>query len=174
MEDHHVDRPGVEAQQCVELTGTNSSFGLITLITRAHLSCPSWLLSGFDRQEKRPNFSSKAGRWSAGFPCFAGLVVIARSLNPIPFRTRPLNSSAPMVLRLKAWESRSPPGLPSTESQRKILRTFSLRDCSGRSACEPMEAKRKSAYAQRFVRLGAPSRTKGFRGVEQPGSSSGS
>lgn len=21
--DHHVDRPGVEAQQCVELTGTN-------------------------------------------------------------------------------------------------------------------------------------------------------
>ena len=28
MEDHHVDRPGVQAQQCVELTGTNSSFGL--------------------------------------------------------------------------------------------------------------------------------------------------
>ena len=29
MEDHHVDRPGVEAQQCVKLTGTNSSIGLI-------------------------------------------------------------------------------------------------------------------------------------------------
>ena len=29
MEDHHVDRPGVQAQQCVELTGTNSSIGLI-------------------------------------------------------------------------------------------------------------------------------------------------
>ena len=29
MEDHHVDRPGVEAQQCVKLTGTNRSFGLI-------------------------------------------------------------------------------------------------------------------------------------------------
>ena len=28
MEDHHVDRPGVEAQQCVELTGPNSSIGL--------------------------------------------------------------------------------------------------------------------------------------------------
>ena len=27
MEDHHVDRPGVEAQQCVKLTGTNRSFG---------------------------------------------------------------------------------------------------------------------------------------------------
>jgi hypothetical protein len=33
--------------------------------------------------------------------------------NPIPFRTRPLNPSAPMVLSLKAWESRSPPGPPS-------------------------------------------------------------
>jgi hypothetical protein len=29
VEDHHVDRPGVEAQQCAKLTGTNRSFGLI-------------------------------------------------------------------------------------------------------------------------------------------------
>jgi len=36
---------------------------------------------------------------------FADLVVLARSLNPIPSRTRPLNSSAPMVLSLKAWKS---------------------------------------------------------------------
>src|SRR5579864_6048834 len=42
------------------------------------------------------------------------LVVLARSLNPIPSRTRPLNSSAPMVLWLKPWESRSLPGLPRT------------------------------------------------------------
>ena len=46
---------------------------------------------------------------------FAGLVVLARSLNPIPSRTRPLNSSAPMVLWLKPWESRSLPGLPRTD-----------------------------------------------------------
>src|SRR5712672_3338001 len=45
---------------------------------------------------------------------FAGLVVLARSLNPIPSRTRPLNSSAPMVLWLKPWESRSLPDLPRT------------------------------------------------------------
>src|SRR5258708_25669909 len=45
---------------------------------------------------------------------FAGLVVLARSLNPIPSRTRPLNSSAPMVLWLNPWESRSLPGLPRT------------------------------------------------------------
>ena len=37
MEDHHVDRPGVEAQQCVKLTGTNSSIGLIALIFDARL-----------------------------------------------------------------------------------------------------------------------------------------
>ena len=29
MEDDHVDRPGVDAQQCVKLTGTNRSTGLI-------------------------------------------------------------------------------------------------------------------------------------------------
>ncbi len=49
--------------------------------------------------------------------CFAGLVAIARSPNPIPSRTRPLNSSAPMVLCLKTWESRSLPGLLSTAKQ---------------------------------------------------------
>src|SRR6266403_620496 len=62
---------------------------------------------------------------------FAGLVVLARSLNPIPSRTRPLNSSAPMVLWLKPWESRSLPGLPRTkqflftchdQTKRRILR----------------------------------------------------
>ena len=37
MVDHHVDRPGVEAQQCVKLTGTNSSIGLIVRIACIHL-----------------------------------------------------------------------------------------------------------------------------------------
>src|ERR1700722_19209989 len=46
---------------------------------------------------------------------FAGLVAIAGGPNPIPFRTRPLNSPAPMILSLKAWESRSLPGLPSAD-----------------------------------------------------------
>ena len=37
--DHHVDRPGVEAQQCVKLTGTNHSIGLIFVtLTRAAAS----------------------------------------------------------------------------------------------------------------------------------------
>ena len=49
-------------------------------------------------------------------PSLAGLVVFAGSLNPIPSRTRPLNSPAPMVLSLKAWKSRSLPGLPRTDN----------------------------------------------------------
>src|SRR6478672_9849469 len=48
---------------------------------------------------------------------FAGLVALARSPNPIPSRTRPLNSSAPMVLCLKTWESRSLPGLQKTDKR---------------------------------------------------------
>src|SRR3984893_10225432 len=64
---------------------------------------------------------------------FAGLVVLARSLNPIPSRTRPLNSSAPMVLWLKPWESRSLPGLPRTRQflftcHDQIRRRFPFRE----------------------------------------------
>ena len=48
------------------------------------------------------------------YTSFAGLVVLAGSLYPIPSRTRPLNFPAPMVLSLKTWKSRSLPGLPRT------------------------------------------------------------
>src|SRR5437867_11670878 len=58
---------------------------------------------------------------------FAGLVAIAGGPNPIPFRTRPLNSPAPMILSPKAWESRSLPGLPSADEPNVSSRTFSLR-----------------------------------------------
>ena len=49
-------------------------------------------------------------------PTTAGLVALARRPNPIPSRTRPSNSSAPMVLCLKTWESRPPPGPPSSDT----------------------------------------------------------
>ena len=39
-----------------------------------------------------------------------GLVIIAKGSYPIPFRTRKSSPSAPMVLCLKAWESRTLPG----------------------------------------------------------------
>src|SRR5271168_1674556 len=44
---------------------------------------------------------------------FVDLVVLPEGPHPIPFRTRSLSPPGPMVLRLKARESRSSPGLPS-------------------------------------------------------------
>jgi hypothetical protein len=103
VEDDHVDRPGVEAWRHVKLTGTNSSIDLIALIN----PCPPPESGAATDENQR--FDTLRN------PCFAGLVAMARGLNPIPFRTRPLNPSAPMVLRLKTRESRSLPGLQSTE-----------------------------------------------------------
>ena len=62
MEDHHVDRPGVEAQQCVKLTGTNRSIGLIVLIFYAHFfALPRFaLLERVDGVQTRPHIA--AGR----------------------------------------------------------------------------------------------------------------
>ena len=40
-----------------------------------------------------------------------GLVITARGKLSIPSRTRPIRPVAPMVLRLKTWESRSSPNL---------------------------------------------------------------
>src|SRR5271170_5075466 len=69
-------------------------------------------------------------------PFFADLVVIARSLYPIPSRTRPSKSSAPMVLNLKVWKSRSLPGLPRTEhSSSTIVRTKAPRETAGFFVC---------------------------------------
>ena len=42
---------------------------------------------------------------------FSGLVAIARAKHPIPSRSRKLSAAAAMVLRLKTWESSSPPNL---------------------------------------------------------------
>src|SRR5262249_28787302 len=60
-------------------------------------------------------------------PFLAGLVVFAERLNPIPSRTRPLNFPAPMVLSLKAWKSRSLPGLPRTDFPRHDDRIQNVR-----------------------------------------------
>ena len=65
MEDDHVDRPGVEVRQRMKLTGTNSSIGLIILITNAHLNVLT------DERGLRP-LSSGQGAPSgaaAGRPC---------------------------------------------------------------------------------------------------------
>jgi hypothetical protein len=80
---------------------------------------PRWSFSEEKRQLRKNQLAS--------LPSFAGLVAVAGSLNPIPSRTRPLNSPAPMVLSPKTWKSRSLPGLQRTE--------FSSSRCSGWSSC---------------------------------------
>jgi hypothetical protein len=56
--------------------------------------------------------------------------------NPIPSRTRPLNSSAPMVLCLKTRESRSLPGLPRTNNaSHDIDNTNAALTCLRRRVC---------------------------------------
>ncbi len=142
MEDHHVDRPDVEARQRAQLTGTNRSFDLIALVAKARarrrttddrgrivlLSFVSIvrqrqepvLLLSDDRRRTTDDggaqaFPSSVVRPPPSEPSFAGLVALARRSDPIPSRTRPSNAFAPMVLCLKTWESRSSPGLQSTE-----------------------------------------------------------
>ena len=62
---------------------------------------------------------------------FFGLVVIAQVKHPVPSRTRQLSTAAPMVLRLKTWESRSPPNL--TKTRYKPLKTIQKYQASKRS-----------------------------------------
>ncbi len=65
MEDHHVDRPDVEARQRVQLTGTNRSFDLIVLIIKERARkrapvllqlrpLPAWWLLRGDKTRSHP------------------------------------------------------------------------------------------------------------------------
>ena len=90
MEDHHVDRPGVEAQQCAKLTGTNRSFGLI----HPSAACSDQI----PRQAARPRLDNKQHFIAAHrseirklCPPFSALrfrsddlVVMARGITPDP------------------------------------------------------------------------------------------
>ena len=76
----------MEAQQCVELTSTNRPFGLIIVFLSD--------TSVSDREEEA-SFDVVSLHLNIDLP-----VVLARRIHPIPYRTRKLSSSAPMVLPL--------------------------------------------------------------------------
>ena len=105
----------MEAQQCVELTGTNRSCGL-TISLRQHRISSSqsvqderartrdWDCDSRQSQPKRwPRRSLAQGRRcrNAEKPVPRFPVVISTRLHPIPSRTRKLSSSEPMVLHGK-------------------------------------------------------------------------
>ena len=60
------------------------------------------------------------------------LVAMPGGPHPIPFRTRSLSPPGPMVLRLKARESRSPPGLHEARMHAYVQRTLNHNDGFGR------------------------------------------
>ena len=103
----------MDAQQCVQLTGTNRSFGLIALVAKAR-----------EKRTKRPPHQSKT-QFCFNQRSSPAWWPSARRSDPIPSRTRPSNASAPMVLCLKTRESRSSPGLPRTFASSSQRQSFS-------------------------------------------------
>ena len=97
MEDDHVDRPDVEAGQPVQLTGTNSSFGLIVLIleklsAKAQLDDKTILLHG-SRQSAFGNRQQGSRSRLPDADCrmpvsvqlsLAGLVALSKAIRPDP------------------------------------------------------------------------------------------
>ena len=120
MVDHHVDRPEMYVQQCTQLTGTNGPIGLI---------CSS------NSKTKRSKAKLKTSAQSARCSCSSsGLVAIATAKHPIPSRTRPLRAVTPMVLRLKTWESRSPPNLTKNNISPSTLKSRTDKNGAGWSS----------------------------------------
>jgi hypothetical protein len=119
----------VQAQQCVQLTGTNRPTGLIRSGSRWVPHRPAEVDPKARSPDDGTTVSCARGRQRPGLhrprppPVgFAGLVVLARAKHPIPSRTRPLSAAAPMVLRPKTRESRSPPNLESPRPPRSLHR----------------------------------------------------
>ena len=98
MEDYHVDRPGVEVRRRMKLTGTNNPIGLIVSQQNSFDDDPDRIIQTMSSLHSAVRLVDP--------------VAMSEVPHPIPFRTRSLSPPEPMVLRLKARESRSPPGLP--------------------------------------------------------------
>ena len=59
-------------------------------------------------------------------------MIIAKGPHPIPFRTRKLSPSAPMVLCLKTWKSRTLPGLIKFMKIASSLKSLKKRDLNSK------------------------------------------
>ena len=180
VEDDHVDRPGVQARRRVEPTGTNRPIGLIALVIRVRTGSAAAKAGEADNTVinrpaadaatnmlAEPDTRRRSTRdGQSEHTCDAPVWwPERRAQNPIPSRTRPLNTPAPMVLCLKARESRSPPDLPIA---RQTFPHHEHRSGPGHTA----RSHRAGAPGPAAHACGSSADT--WRGVEQPGSSSGS
>ena len=59
-------------------------------------------------------------------------MIIAKGLHPIPFRTRKSSPSAPMVLCLKTWKSRTLPGYSKIMKIASSLKSLKKRDLNSK------------------------------------------
>jgi hypothetical protein len=86
--DHHVDRPEVQAQQCVQLTGTNRPTGFDPIrkqADRRFLGKSNDLGVGKDTQERPTVSCAEAGRTTARLRLrSSGLAATAASETPDP------------------------------------------------------------------------------------------
>lgn len=89
MEDDHVDRPDVEAQQCVKLTGTNRSIDLIALIYQrpsksSRIGSSENRYALFGRMRQGPDGKTWRKAPICFNLCFAGLVAFGEAIRPDP------------------------------------------------------------------------------------------
>ena len=105
MEDHHVDRPEVKAQQCVQPTGTNRSFGLIHYPASHAASRPSrqWRHRPQPRTiDNRTHVAQRTGirgQRSAFFSCSPSFVLCLPSRRPGGYGEGPNTRSHPELGR---------------------------------------------------------------------------
>ena len=107
MEDHHVDRPDVEARQRVQLTGTNRSFDLIALVAKARArSAAKWRIGSSDIEDRLRPFATRHSR------------ILKRKLGRFSVLCRPGDDLLSHVLRqstigAKAFDGRVRDGIGS-------------------------------------------------------------
>ena len=141
----------------------------------------------FSSDEKRPTMEDRRYPFSVvRRPFFAGLVALSEAFktrsHPELGRQKP---QAPMVLCLKTWESRSSPGPPRTHVRQNVRQTVdgqwktenafpSQAPLAQPSKTLPLHQKENTEKTDKTTGSQSPSVILQRRGVEQPGSSSGS
>ena len=167
MEDHHVDRPGVEVRQRMKLTGTNRSFGLIALIYQ----CPLAVMAGRLRSRKDQSHASVL-RWPGG-SC------VGPEPDPIPnSAVKPLSAYGTKSQGLGESVAARPAKhrRRTADDRREVVLVHSVEHVTRENSSLPAASVGCEQFGcrGRILVLCCPSSVLRQRGVEQSGSSSGS
>ena len=136
MEDHHVDRPDVEARQRVKLTGTNRSFGLIALMANAGQTTEN-------RRQRTDKFRSPASGIRCPTPGFASRstkVGDRTTIRPLSSVPRPPLRPSPAWWLLQGGSTRSHPELGRQTPSRQWYYVSRPGRVGRRQACKGRKA----------------------------------